>query len=129
MKNFISCSLWHNKRALWYEQSINRTITVRKSKRTIGIILFHIVLKGVQKRCHGTGGQTMLKGLQIMTGKQIFNIVFPGSILTGCEDYSDNIKPLYTLIIIFSYGIKIYISGVFFIYMWVCNITIFTFFK
>jgi len=28
-KNGISFSPWLNKRALWYEQSINKTITVR----------------------------------------------------------------------------------------------------
>lgn len=96
-----------------------------KSKRTIGIILFHIVVRGGSKGM-SRGWRTMLKGLQLMTGKQIFINIFLGSILSSCEDYSDNTKLLYTLIIIFSYGIKIYILGSFF-YMWVCNITIFTF--
>jgi len=57
----------------------------------------------------------MLKGLQLMTGKQIFIVIFLGSILSSCEDYSDNTKLLYTLIIIFSYGIEIYILGWFFL--------------
>jgi len=53
----------------------------------------------------------MLKGLQLMTGKQIFIVIFLGSILSSWEDYSDNTKLLYTLIIIFSYAIEIYILG------------------
>lgn len=57
----------------------------------------------------------MLKGLQLMTGKQIFIVIFLGSILSSCEDYTDNTKLLYTLIIIFSYGIEIYILGFFLI--------------
>lgn len=67
----------------------------------------------------------MLKGLQLMTGKQIFIVIFLGSILSSCEDYADNTKLLYTLIIIFSYGIEIYILVFFFL---ICGfVIIFTF--